>query len=57
MDVNNFKVVLQLFYVNEAKSNKSLKNKKITGIEILVLPFPDKDKSLAVPFRQREDTI
>ena len=31
--------------------------KKIFGIEILVLPFPDKDKSLAVPFPQREDTI
>ena len=37
----HFKVLLQLFYGNEANSNKPLKNKKISGIERLVLPFPD----------------
>ena len=37
----HFKVFLQLFYGNEANSNKPLKNKKISGIERLVLPFPD----------------
>ena len=38
----HFKVFLQLFYGNEANSDKPLKNKKkISGIERLVLPFPD----------------
>ena len=36
-----FKVFLQLFDGNEANSDKPLKNKKISGIERLVLPFPD----------------
>ena len=36
----HFKVFLQLFYGNEANSDKPLK-KKIYGIERLVLPFPD----------------
>ena len=34
----HFNVFLQLFYGNEANSNKPL---KISGIERLVLPFPD----------------
>ena len=37
----HFKVFLQFFYGNEANSNKPLKNKKISGIERLILPFPD----------------
>jgi hypothetical protein len=37
----HLKVFLQLFHGNEAKSNKPLKNQKISGIERLVLPFPD----------------
>ena len=37
----HFEVFLTLFYVNEGNSNKLLKNLKISGIERLVLPFPD----------------
>jgi hypothetical protein len=37
-----FKLFLQLIYWSEANSHKPLKNeKKISGIERLVLPFPD----------------
>ena len=39
MDLNTSKFFLQLSYGNEANSNKPLK--KITGIERLVIPFPD----------------
>ena len=34
--------ILQLFYGSEANSHKPLKNEKISGIERLSLPFPDK---------------
>ena len=37
----HFKIVLHLFYENEANSNTPLKNEKISGIERLILPFPD----------------
>jgi hypothetical protein len=37
----HFKLFLQLFYGSEANSNKPLKNEKLSGIERLVLPFPD----------------
>ena len=38
----HFRVFLELFHGGEANSNKPLKNeKKISGIERLVLPFPD----------------
>ena len=40
-DANTSKVFLQLFYGTVANSNKLLKNKKISKIEKLVLPFPD----------------
>ena len=43
-----FKVFLQLFDGNEANSDKPLKNKKISGIERLVLPFPDTWKYLCL---------
>ena len=41
MDANTSKVFLQLFHGSKANSNKPLKNEKISGIERLVLPFPD----------------
>ena len=37
----HFKILFIFFYGNEANSNKPLKNEKISGIERLVLPFPD----------------
>ena len=44
MDAN--KVFLQIFYECEANYNKPLKNEKKSGIESLVLPFPDTEKYL-----------
>ena len=41
MDANTLKVFLQLMNGSEANSNKLLENKKISGIERLVLPFPN----------------
>ena len=40
-ECKHFKVVLQLFYGSEANSHNSLKNEKLSGIERLVLLFPD----------------
>ena len=38
----HFKVFLQIFYGNEVNSIEPIKmKKKISGIERLVLPFPD----------------
>jgi hypothetical protein len=40
--MQTLQTILQLFYGDEANSNKPLKNKnKISGIERLDLPFPD----------------
>ena len=42
MDANTSRFFLQIFHGSEENSNKPLKNeKKISGIERLVLPFPD----------------
>ena len=44
----HFKVSLQLFYGSEGNYKKPLINENISGIERLVLPFPDTEKYLCL---------
>ena len=58
MDANVSRFFLQLFHGSEVNSNKPLKNeKKISGIERLVLPFPDTKKYLCILLLHRHPSI